>query len=373
MYDDHPALTKKNANAVPYGPYTSREGFIEPLAENLREAFAVTDNPNFEWRSRAADHQVAAVDVSHLDHTYGNTPDDKQIRADEWESTQGYQASRQVATSPSSASAVNYDSMVYSWTTPGFHALSMDDRQENCRVRLRTTAGHQILMDDTNERIYIQTAKGNNWIEMDQAGNIDVFTTNKVNIRSRQDINLTSDMSIRMHAKDGIHMYSGSEIRAQAVGDIHVKTAANIRTHADASIYEEAGTDIHVKAGSNIREQAGASLYLEASSAIHAKSGSNFHIQAGGTLNETAGGVIKLTGSTIHLNGPAAAAASSSNAQSPAEQPAKWTNRVPDHEPYGRVMTKGDFTHEPEVPYNSKQNGRIERGIEIIRGMFWRR
>jgi hypothetical protein len=373
MYDDHPALAKSSANPKPFGPYTSQEGFIEPLAQNLREAFAFKDEPNHEWRTRAADYQVSAIDVNHINSVYGDAPDDKQIRDGKWESTQGYQASRILPESATSASAINYDSMTYSWTTPGFHAISMDDRQENCRVRFRTTAGQQIILDDTNERIYIQTAKGNNWIEMDQAGNIDVFTTNKVNIRSAKDINLTSDASIRMHAKDGIHMYSGSEIRVQAQTDIHMKTATNIRTHADASIYTEAGTDIHTKAGSNIRTLAGASMYVEAASALHTKSGSNTNIQAGASLNESAGSEIKLSGSVIHLNGPQAAAASASNVQPPAEQPAKWTNRVPAHEPYGRVMTKDDFTHEPEVPYDSDSNGRVERGINIVRGMFWRR
>lgn len=372
-FDDHPALEKSKADPKPYGPYTSREGFIEPLAENLREAFAFKAEPNFEWQTRAADYQVSAIDVSHINSVHSNAPDDKQVRDGDWENTQGYQASRINPEATTSVSSTNYDSMVYSWTTPGFHAISMDDRQENCRMRFRTTGGHQIIMDDTNERIYIQTAKGNNWIELDQAGNIDIFTTNKVNIHSNKDINLTSDETIRMHAKKGIHMYSGTEIRQQAVGDIHVKSAANIRTHADASTYTEAGTDIHTKAGSNVRTVAGSSLYQEAGAAIHLKSGSNLHLTAGGSFNGSAGGQMKLTGSVIHLNGPAASPASSAAAQPPAEQPAMWTNRVPDHEPYGRVMTKGDFTHEPEVPYDSPQNGRVERGASITRSMYWRR
>ena len=372
-FDDHPELEKASVNPKPYGPYTSLERFVEPLAENLREAFAFKDDPSFEWRTRAADYQVAAIDVRHVNSVYGNAPDDKQIRDGQWESTQGYQISRINPDPTTSVSNANYDSMTYSWTSPGFHAISMDDRQENCRVRFRSTAGHQIIMDDTNERIYIQTAKGNNWVEMDQAGNIDIFTTNKVNIRSQKDINLTSDETIRMHAKKGIHMYSGTEIRTQAVGDIHMKSAANIRTHADASIYTEAATDIHAKAGSNIRIQAGSSLYTEAGSAIHAKSGTTLHLTAGGSFNGSAGGEMKLTGSIIHLNGPAATPASPATAQAPAEQPAMWTNRVPAHEPYGRVMTKDDFTHEPEVPYDSNSNGRVERGSPITRGTYWRR
>lgn len=323
--DDHPALDKAGSNPKPFGPYTSREGFIEPLAENIHEAFAYKNEPNYEWRTRAADYQVAAVDVSQLNSVYSEAPDDKQFSQGGWETTQGYQVSRIDPNAPSASTARNYDNMVYSWTSPGFHALSMDDRQENCRVRFRTAAGHQIIMDDTNERIYIQTAKGRNWIEMDQAGNIDIFTTNKVSVRSRKDINLTSDETIRMHAGKGIHMYSGGDIRMQA----------------KESIYQEALT------------------------AIHQKSTGNINLNAVASMNLLSSGSLLLTSPGLGLNGPPAQPAES--------KPPLWTNRVPDHEPWARTMTKSDTTHAPEVPYTSDMVGRTERGVTIERGKFWRR
>lgn len=381
-YDDHPTLAKSSANPKPFGPYTSREGFIEPLSDNLREAFAFKDDPNYEWRTRAADYQATAVDVSQLNYVYGNAPDDKQIRTEDWESTQGYQINRADPQASSSATTYNYDNMVYSWTTPGFHAISMDDRQENCRIRFRTSSGNQIILDDTNERIYIQTARGRNWIELDQAGNIDMYTTNKVNIHAHKDINLTSDETIRMHAKKGIHMYSGTEIRAQALADIHIKTDANIRTKAAASIYTEAATDIHMKSGSNlnldagsvINVKSGSNLNISSGAVLNAKSGSAFNATSGATLNLLAGGDILATGSNIHFNGPGAAPAEdATTATAPAEQPAFWTNRVPDHEPWARTMTKSDLTHDPELPYTDKNVGKVERGVSIDRGKFWRR
>lgn len=343
MYDDHPELEKRGSNARPFGPYTSREKTINPLHDNMKQAFGNKSEPNYEWRSRAADHTVSAVNVSHLDHTYSKVGDDDHFTYDDWTSNQGYQTSR-ISPANETSQARNYDSMVYSITSPGFHALSMDDRQENCRMRFRTSAGHQIIMDDTNERIYIATAQGNNWIEMDQDGNIDMFTTNKVNIRANRDINFTSDESIRMHAKKGIHMYSGEEIRMQA------------------------GTDIHAKAGSNIRLHGGSSVYVQADAEFNAKSGSDMKLTTGAQMNILAGGNIVETGSQIHLNGPSASAAAAAG-----EQPALWTNRVPDHEPWARSMTKNDSTHASEHAYNSKDVNRSERGRTIVRGMYWRR
>lgn len=343
MYDDHPELEKKGADMRPFGPYTSREKTVNPLHDNMQEAFGNKGEPNFEWRSRAADHTVSSVAVEQLDHTYSKVADDRGVAFDDWHSTQGYQSSR-IDPNAKASNGKNTDSMVYSITSPGFHAFSMDDRQENCRMRLRTTSGHQIIMDDTNERIYIATAKGNNWIELDQDGNVDIFTTNKVNVRAQKDINFTSDESIRMHAKKGIHMYSGEEIRIQAVADIHVKTGANLRVNAAASTYFNTGSSFNVTSGSDMKLTSGASLNLLAS------------------------GNIVETGAQIHLNGPSAA-----QAEAPAEKPAMWTSRVPTHEPFARTMTKDDFSHEPEFTYTDKNVNRSERGRKIVRGMYWRR
>lgn len=344
MYDDHPELEKRNGNMRPFGPYTSREKAIQPLFDNLKYAFGNKDEPNYEWRTRAADVSVAGVSVDQLNHVYSKVADDRDFSYDDWMSTQGYQLNR-IDPTATSATGKNLDSSVYSITSPGFHSISMDDRQENCRVRVRTTSGHQILLDDTNERIYIATAKGNNWIEMDQDGNIDIFTTNKLNIHANKDINLTSDESIRLQASKGIHMVAGDEIRMQAAADIHVKSAANIRLQAAASVFNQAGSEYNVLSGSDMK------------------------LTTSTQLNLLAGGNIVENGAQIHLNGqPSAASAKPAN-----PKPAMWTNRVPDHEPWARVMTKSDYTHEPEYVYNNKNVNRVERGRNIVRGMYWRR
>lgn len=325
MYDDHPELQKAGNDPKPYGPYTSAETFIQPLAQNLKRAFGSVGEPNFEFRSRGADYSVSRIDVSQLDQTYSKVGDDKDVKEGNWTSTQGYQINRADPNGTTSLTDRNYDSMVYSITSPGFHSFSMDDRQDNCRIRFRTTSGHQIILDDTNERIYIATAQGNNWIELDQDGNIDMYTTNKVNIRAAKDINLTSDETIRMHAKKGIHMHSDQEVRIKAGQDIHVKSDANVRINA----------------------------------------GSNLNLQSGGTMNLLAGGNIAGDASAVHWNSGLATAAG--------EQLALWTNRVPAHEPWARTMTKTDTSHQPEFPYTSDQVGRSERGRAIDRGSFWRR
>jgi hypothetical protein len=362
MYDDHDALPAEDT-VVPRGPYSSRELPIEPLSANIKQAFGQNNARRFERQTRAADYSVAGVGVESLDFTASAVQDDKNITADGWTSTQGYAVSRGDPDGKSTLTDRNYDSQVYTFTSPGFHSLSMDDRPENCRVRLRTTAGHQILMDDTNERIYIQTAKGNSWVELDQNGNIDIFTANKVNVRAAKDINFTSDETIRFSARRGIHMYSDDEIRMHSLKDVNILSEQNLRVHSLQSTFFQADQDVHLTAG--------ASYFLSVAADLHEKCGSNFHISSGATTHINAGASLLTTAPEIHLNGPSAAVAQ--NAQAPSEQRAFLTNRVPDHEPWARTMTANDFSHEPEFSYDSDQVNRSERGTTTDRGEFWRR
>jgi hypothetical protein len=334
MFDDHPALDGGTSKAAPFGPFSSGEKLIQPLSNNMRQAFSNAVECK-EWQTRSADYTVSRVDVSQLQYTKSKVQDDKAIEsADGWISTQGYQTSRIDPLNTSTVTDKNYDSHTHSWTTPGFHSISMDDRMENCRMRFRTTSGHQLLMDDTNERIYISTAKGNNWVEMDQAGNIDIFTTNKVSIHAANEINMTSDKTIRMYAKEGIHMNTPNEIRMHADADIHVDTKAKL----------------HIKSEGDMNIKTGSTLMLTSAS----------------TSNINAGGNILMTAPKIHHNGPAAK-------KSDDAQISFFTNRIPTREPFQRCMTKSDVDQSPAFSYDSSKNNKEEYGIEIPRGVYWRR
>lgn len=355
MYDDHPALEKSGSDAAPYGPYTSMEHFIHPLNENQKTAFGNKAEPNYEYRNRGADYTVSSVGVDALGRTYTSVQDDNNAQHDGWNSTQGYQGSRSDPNVETQFTDKNYDSHVYSLVTPGFHAFSMDDRQENCRVRFRTTSGHQIIMDDTNERIYIATAQGNNWIELDQNGTIDMYSSNKVNIHSMRDLNLTSDETIRMTAKKGIHMMSDDVVKISAATDIHIKAAQSIK--------ETAGTTIDIKAGSN--------LHLTADSQVDIKAGNNLNIESGAIVSVRATSSYRATAGTIHFNSMSAPASSADSAA--AADQAFVVSRIPQHEPWGRTSTASDTTMDPEFQYTDPRINREERGIQYERSMFWRR
>jgi hypothetical protein len=264
------------------------------------------------------------------------------------------------------APKVNFDPQIYSWTSPGFHAVSMEDSPDNCRLKIRTASGHQIIMDDTNERIYISTAEGANWIEFDQDGTIDVYATHNVSIHSADDINLTSAKSIRLTAGTSIHLAATEEVRSTSGKETHILANTNLRIQSVDKFFQEAGDTIDITSGTDTNLTVNAVLNilsidntnLTVNSVLNILSTDATKITADG-LNLRGGGSIKQTAGRIDLNGPAADKAAEAAEAAPAKTIAAFlTNRIPNHEPWGRTGTKDDYTHVPKYPYKSDEIGR---------------
>jgi hypothetical protein len=73
-------------------------------------------------------------------------------------------------------------------------------------VRLRTAGGHQILMHDTEETIYISHAKGNSWVELTKDGSINIYSKTGFNLRSEGDVNIHSDKNINLNAGGNVNV-----------------------------------------------------------------------------------------------------------------------------------------------------------------------
>lgn len=134
------------------------------------------------------------------------------------------------------------DSQTIALTSPGRHYFSMHDIDEFCRMRLKTTAGSQILLDDTNERIYISTAMGRNWIEIDEgSGKIYFYTASKFNVHSENDLNLYSSENINIVAKKRVNIQSEERaVKIQAKNNVEVLST-------DANVKIAASRDLHLK------------------------------------------------------------------------------------------------------------------------------
>jgi len=166
---------------------------------------------------------------------------------------------------------------------------------ENELVRLRTRTGHQVLLHNSEDLIYIQHANGS-YIEFTSNGKIDIYAKDSVSVHSNNDINLKADRNINIQAGSAINMKSG--------------TNTNF----------ESGSDMNLKIGANGK------------------------ITTGGTTNITATGMF-VTSDPVHFNGPAAAGAAAASPPTRVPEGGGWTgseNRNPAaHTPEKTGNTEG--------------------------------
>lgn len=370
-------LYDENNPNKPEGPLSSTESPINPLYNNQTEAFsggAAPPRRNFEWRTRGADNQASFVKNEYLNRPkrseISKKADDRNIQFQEADgntitSNQGYGESRiEPYLDVPATDGVNWDPQTYSWTTPGFHSLSMSDKSDNCRIRFRTTGGTQIILDDTNERIYISTSKGKSWIEIDEQGPIAIYTSQDFSVSADRDINFTTKGSFRVTANEGIHLTSSQ-------GDVRVTSGNSLQLKSVGDLNIQSGDDVNILTGNNVQ--------INATSTLHLLGGNEVRVSAEQTLHLLSNGsnVLISSGGQIHLNGPQAGPAE------PAEPAVDGflTSMVPAHEPFARTYMSLDAdqdsgsTHTPEYPYDSRNVGRgsEQRGIMLVRNPKWHR
>lgn len=106
-------------------------------------------------------------------------------------------------------------------------------------IRIRTRHGTQVLVNDTTGFVYMNSRKGNSWVELSDDG-VDVYSQLSVSLRSQRDINL--------HADRHIIMYAGEQIRAHAVDKIKTTSVqeTEIKSHKRVVQSETWMPNIHV-------------------------------------------------------------------------------------------------------------------------------
>lgn len=85
----------------------------------------------------------------------------------------------------------------------------------NEHFRIRTRTGHQILLHNSEDLIYIGNSKGTAWIELTSDGKIDIFATDSISLRTKQDFNFVSDRDVNFDV--------GRNFNIKVAGEMHTK------------------------------------------------------------------------------------------------------------------------------------------------------
>jgi GH24 family phage-related lysozyme (muramidase) len=117
-------------------------------------------------------------------------------------------------------------------------------------VRIRTRTGHQILMHNSEDLIYIGNGRGTTWIELTSDGKIDIYANDSISVHSDQDINFTADRDVNIEAGRNINMNANSRyteqddsgedktsgnINIESKFDTNLRVGRNLKTHVEGT------------------------------------------------------------------------------------------------------------------------------------------
>ena len=161
-------------------------------------------------------------------------------------------------------------------------------------VRIRTRTGHQILLHNSEDLIYITNSRGTAWIELTSNGKIDIYSQDSISVHTENDVNFTADRDINFTAGNNINF----------------NVAQQFLTTTGASWEIKVGADGKITTASNLDLKVGAAA----------------NINPAGDCNIAAANTT-ISGGNINLNGPAAGTASEAT-------PAPKAGRIPMTEPW---------------------------------------
>jgi len=113
-------------------------------------------------------------------------------------------------------------------------------------VRIRTRTGHQILLHNSADLIYICNSKGTAWMEFTSDGKIDIFAADSVSIHTEFDFNFRADRNINMEAGNNINMVATR-------GSLHLEAGGIIEGNAGLDCNFTAKSHVNLNCGGKIR------------------------------------------------------------------------------------------------------------------------
>ena len=227
------------------------------------------------------------------------------------------------------------------------------DVPHNELIRLRTRTGHQLLMHNSEDLIYIGNAKGTAWIELTSLGKIDIYSRDSISIHTELDMNFSADRDINMYAGKNFNLNAGNNTKINSGQRTDIKTGIDMHFEVGAELNMLVGDTANLSTGKDLNINVTANGKLTVEEDLDVKSAKNTRIHAQGmldiksdlstrfaqgeTLDINTTGASKITGATIDLNPSIPAAMAAEAVVSPKAKKAldaAFPVRLPEHEPW---------------------------------------
>lgn len=117
----------------------------------------------------------------------------------------------------------------------GGHTFVMDDGDQSGKsqlIRLRSAGGHQILMNDSDDVLYIANTNGTAWVEFTGGGHISMYAASGIHMRTEGDFNLHADKNINFNSGASINFNASVGLKLQS-SDVWLKSNT-FKVHANS-------------------------------------------------------------------------------------------------------------------------------------------
>ena len=172
----------------------------------------------------------------------------------------------------------------------------------NEHIKLKTRTGHQILLHNTEDLIYIGNAQGSAWIELTGNGKIDVYASDSINIRTETDLNITADRDINIRSGRDFNLTTGRDKKVQVGNNNDViisnNDTKNVGVNQDLRVsgarQKAIGEDEDVQIAGTQRSTISGDYNLQVSKDGHIAINANFHSKVVGDYRQTINGAYNL-------------------------------------------------------------------------------
>jgi hypothetical protein len=215
----------------------------------------------------------------------------------------------------------------------GGHTFVMDDGDVNGKdqlVRIRSSSGHQILMNDTEGIMFIINSSGSSWIELSKNGDMNIYNGGSFSVRAQGDLNLRADKNINIEAGSALNLRGATYVNAVSA-DINISATSSANIH---------GAKTNIGAGGALT-MGGGSVSVGSGGALELKGGS-VAIDTGGANNAGSGVSLQTSRFPDTSYDP-----KTRLWNSVADQAASIVSIFPAHQPWLKTSTPGAGTDAP--------------------------
>lgn len=140
--------------------------------------------------------------------------------------------------------------------TPGGSALTFDDGSVGDdgtihpnQIRMTTGTGASVVLDGTNDFIYVINSSGTGWLEIGASGEVMVYAKGSMSIRTEKDFNVRADKNINLEAGDKINIHSKSNTLLNSDDQIHILSEGSSFLQSKGSLHMNVGQNMYATTG----------------------------------------------------------------------------------------------------------------------------